>query len=312
MSAGVVVTGAAGFLGGHVVQALLRRGLRATGVDRRPRPHHLPGSRLHWLRTELTEGGGGLQQVLRDADAVLHLAGCPGVRDRTPDVELRRQRDNVEATAAVLAATPRATPVVVTSSSSVYGGSRWRRPCRESDELRPRGGYAASKVQVEALCARRAEAGGQVLVARPFTVAGERQRADMALSLWIDAARAGRPLHLLGSPERTRDITDVLDAAHALVRLAETGGVGIVNVGTGQAHTLAQLADAVCAAVDRDVPRVLEPAASEEVRHTLASTARLEALVGFVPVTDLPRLVARQAAAQPAAALLEPELEAVP
>lgn len=312
MSTGVVVTGAAGFIGGHVVEALLAHGLGVTGVDRHPRPDHLAQAPLHWVEAELTARDEALQQALRDADAVLHLAGCPGVRDRAPDVDLRRRRDNVHATATVLDATPRSTPVVVTSSSSVYGGSRWRRPCREEDPLRPRGGYAESKVQVEALCARRAEAGGQVLVARPFTVAGERQRPDMALSLWIDAARAGLPLHLLGSPDRTRDITDVLDVARALVRLAEVGGVGTVNVGTGQAHTLAELADAVCAAVDDDVPRVVEPAATEEVRHTLASTTRLQALIGFVPVTDLARLVARQAAAQPEPALLDQELEAVP
>ena len=311
MSTGVVVTGAAGFIGGHVVDALLARGLAVTAVDRHPRPAHLAQPRLRWLRTELTSGDEVLEQTLRAADAVLHLAGCPGVRDRAADVDLRRRRDNVEATAAVLRATPGATPVVVTSSSSVYGGSRWRRACAEDDDLHPRGGYAASKAEVEALCARRADAGGQVLVARPFTVAGERQRPDMALSLWIDAARAGLPLHLLGSPDRTRDVTDVLDAARALVRLAEVGGVGTVNVGTGEAHTLAELADAVCAAVDRDVPRVVEPAATEEVRHTLASTARLEALVGFVPVTDLARLVARQAAAQAAPAFVEPELEVV-
>lgn len=309
MSTGVVVTGAAGFVGGHVLEALVARGLPVTAVDRHPQPDHLDHAPVQWLQTELTSGDEDLSQTLSEADAVLHLAGCPGVRDRAPDVELRRRRDNVDAAAAVLDATPRTTPLVVASSSSVYGGSRWHRPCEEADELRPRGGYAVSKVQVEVLCARRAEAGGQVLVARPFTVAGERQRPDMALSVWIHAARSGLPLNLLGSPERTRDITDVLDAARALVRLVEVGGVGTVNVGTGHAHTLAELADAVCAAVGRDVPRVLGPAATEEVRHTLASTRRLEALVGFVPVTDLGALVARQAAAQAGPALLTPQLE---
>lgn len=312
MPTGVVVTGAAGFIGGHVVEALLRRGSAVTAVDREPRPGHLADRRVRWQRAELTAGGEALRQILRDAEAVVHLAGCPGVRDRAPDVELRRRRDNVDATAVLLDLVPPSTPVVVASSSSVYGGSRWRRPCTEGDALRPRGAYAASKVEVEAICSRRAETGGQVVVARPFTVAGERQRRDMALSLWIDAARAGLPLHLLGSPERTRDITDVLDAAEALVRLTEVGGVATVNIGTGQAHTLTELADAVCAAVDRDVPRVVEPAATEEVRHTLASTRRLQALVGLVPTTDLRQLVARQAAVQPAPVLRVPELEAVP
>ena len=124
------------------------------------------------------------------ADAVLHLAGCPGVRDDTPDVGRRRARDNVAVTGRVLAAVPAHVPVVVASSSSVYGGSAGA-PSEERDAVSPRGGYARSKVAVEQLCARRAAAGGQVTVVRPFTVVGEGQRPDMAVSRWIAAAEAG-------------------------------------------------------------------------------------------------------------------------
>lgn len=307
----VVVTGAAGFLGGHVVEALLTRGHHVLGVDRAPIPAHLRGpDGLGWLQQDLTAqphevDRALLAAALRCTDAVLHLAGCPGVRDAAADVEHRRQRDNVDATVAVLAQTPCATPVLVTSSSSVYGGSRWSRPSVEGDPLEPRGGYAASKVRAEKLCAQRRAAGGAVLVVRPFTLTGERQRPDMALARWIEAARAGRPLQVFGTPTRSRDITDVRQAAEALVRLAHraddwaTAGAA-VNVGTGQAHTLAALAEAVRTATDSDVPVVVEPAAPVEVRHTLADTRRLASLVGVVPHTDLAGLVARQVAARDA------------
>ncbi len=302
----VVVTGAAGFLGGHLVDRLLRQQTSVLGVDRQPVPDHLAGRPgLTWARTELTDplGREPVDEALRAAEAVWHLAGCPGVRDRAADVDRRRHRDNVQATAAVLAGTPLHTPLLLSSSSSVYGGSRSGRPCAESDLLDPQGGYAASKVRAERLCGDRAAAGGHVLVVRPFTVAGERQRPDMALSQWIDAARRERPLQLLGSPDRTRDVTDVRQVARALVDLARCGATGTVNLGTGRAHTLAALADAVCRAVGRDVPRVVRPAGSVEVRHTLADTARLERLVGWTPRTDLAELVVRQAAAQPDAVL---------
>ncbi len=301
----VVVTGAAGFLGGHLVDLLLRQQTSVLGVDREPVPAHLAGRPgLTWVRTELTDpvGRRPVDEALRAADAVWHLAGCPGVRDRAADVDRRRHRDNVAATAAVLTGTPPRTPLLVTSSSSVYGGSRSARPCAETDSLDPRGGYAASKARAERLCRDRAAAGGHVLVLRPFTVAGERQRPDMALSQWIDAARRDRPLLLLGSPERTRDLTDVRQVARALVDLARCGATGTVNLGTGRAHSLTALADAVCSAVGRDVPRVVRPVGPAEVRHTLADTARLERLVGWVPRTDLAELVARQVAAQPDAA----------
>lgn len=294
----VAVTGASGFLGGHLVLLLAASGERVVGIDRLPRPPHLLGlpGYIH-VEGELTAADEHVVTALREADAVMHLAGCPGVRDRAADVDHRRRRDNIHAIAAVFAATPLATPLVVATSSSVYGGSRANRPCREGDPLRPRGGYAASKAMVEQLCAARVAQGGATVAARPFTVAGERQRPDMALSTWIAATRAGEPLRLLGAPTRTRDITDVKDVARVLVALARGGATGPVNVGTGQAHTLTELADAVCAAVGRDVPRVVVPASAEEVSATLADTTRLQRLVGFVPRTDLPRLVARQAAA---------------
>ncbi len=303
MPTSVVVTGAAGFVGGHVVEQLLAQGARVVGIDRRSRPGHLTGltglTGLDWLRADLTAGDDRVVDALRSAVAVLHLAGCPGVRDTGPGVEHRRRRDNVDSTAAVLAATRPRTPLVVTSSSSVYGGSTTSRPCVETDPLAPRGGYARSKVDAERLCAVRRDAGGEVLVVRPFTVAGERQRPDMALARWIDAARSGEPLRLLGSATRTRDVTDVRQVATALVRLAR-GATGAVNIGTGTAYTLGALADAVCTAVGREVPRLVLPVDAVEVRHTLADTARLRRLAGFVPRTDLAALVARQVAAQPA------------
>jgi nucleoside-diphosphate-sugar epimerase len=305
-----VVTGAGGFVGGHLVQTLTAAGRRVFAVDRAECPAHLAGRPgVEYVTAELTSRDERVDTALCEAYEVFHLAGCPGVRDASTDVEWRRHRDNVLATAAVIAATPAATPLVVTSSSSVYGGARWHRPSREDDELHPRGGYAASKVAAERLCERRRAEGGRVLVARPFTVAGERQRPDMALARWIAAARAGLPLPLFGSPERTRDITDVRDVARCLAALAETGASGVVNVGTGRSHTLAELADAVCAAVGRDVPRLVVRAADEEVRDTLADTTRLHRLIGFGAVTRLADLVARQVAATRQSATEAPDVQ---
>lgn len=298
----VVVTGAAGFIGRAVTDLLLRRGERVVAVDRRPVPAR-PG--LVPLTADLLDGDDMVTAALVDADAVVHLAGCPGVRDARPDVAAHRHRDNVVATSHVLAAVPARTPVVAVSSSSVYGGATAGRRSAESDPLRPRGGYAESKAAMEAVCARRVAAGAQVVVARPFTVAGEGQRPDMALARWIAAARAGRPLTVLGSTDRMRDVTDVRQVARALVALAERGTPGPVNVGTGTGHRLGDLVAAVGTAVGREVAVRVRPAAAFEVPATLADPARLHRLVGFTPVTDLAALVARQAAATPVRAAAE-------
>jgi len=295
----VVVTGAAGFIGSRLVARLLRDGHRVVGIDRRPA---MPEGALA-LVGDLSRPDALIRAALAEADAVFHLAGCPGVRDRTPDVAARRLRDNVLAGEQVLTLARPGVPLVVASSSSVYGGTRRERgrdrPCAETDPLFPRGGYARSKVVLEQRCVRRAAAGGRVAVLRPFTVAGEGQRPDMALSRWIDAARRGEPLRVLGSPRRRRDVTDVADVVEAFVRAAERGATGVLNVGTGVGHRLSELADAVRAAVGADVPLVVEPVSAVEPPATLADTARCARTLGFVPVTDLAALVRRQAAAQP-------------
>ena len=160
----VVVTGAAGFLGRALVASLAVDGIPVVAVDRRPPPD---GPGVTALRADLLDRDPAVTEALRRADAVFHLAGRPGVRDTGAAADAARTRDNVHATAAVLATVPPGPPLVVTSSSSVYGGAAGR-PSRESDPLRPLGGYARSKVAVERLCAGR-----PVAVLRPFTVAGE-------------------------------------------------------------------------------------------------------------------------------------------
>ncbi|MGI8799643.1 MAG: NAD-dependent epimerase/dehydratase family protein [Pseudonocardia sp.] len=285
-----VVTGASGFIGRSLVRGLANRG-PVIAIDRLPGPHS-PG--VTTLNADLLDEDPAVRHALHGADVVFHLAGCPDVRDSRPDADSWRHRDNVLATAAVLAAVPAHVPVLMTSSSSVYGGSRRGRPCAEHHRLRPRGGYASSKVAAERLCRNRLRAGGAVTVVRPFTVAGEGQRPGMALSRWIAAALAGEPLRVLGSPDRTRDITDVRQVVEALLDLAAVAPGGVVNLGTGVGHSLGELIDAVARGVGTTVTVEVQPARRVEVEHTLADTTRLRQLIGWVPHTDLDDLVGRQ------------------
>lgn len=283
----VVVTGAAGFIGRHVVDELLGRGCRVVGIDRRPGAD---------VQADLIEDLNVLELLTRAA-AVLHLAGAGGVRRDGPDAEHIWWRDNVLVTEAVLRAVPLGVPLVVTSSSSVYGGTVFGRASREEDPLRPRGGYARSKVEVERLCRQRLDAGGAVAIARPFTVAGEGQRPDMALHRWLQSASRGEPLTVLGSLQRSRDVTDVRQVAYALAELAAREVTGTVNLGTGRSYTLAALVTAVEEVLGLPVTVQVKPAADGEVPSTLADTARCRQLLGIVPRTDLHDLVRRQAAA---------------
>jgi nucleoside-diphosphate-sugar epimerase len=291
----IVVTGAAGFIGRALVAALDAAGHRVVAVDRSPLPP--PSARSVPLRADLTAGTDEVRDALRSADAVFHLAGRPGVRDPHPAADLLRERDNVLATREVLRHVRSPVPLVVTSSSAVYGGSRGGRPCRETDPLRPLGGYARSKAAAEWLCAQRRLRGGLIAVARPFTVAGEGQRSDMALARFIAALRAGQPVVLHGSPDRTRDVTDVRDVVRALRGLADRGVCGPVNVGTSRPYSLAELVAAVSRGLGQPAAVVLRPAAPDDPPATRADTRRLRRLLGFQPRTDLDDLVRRQLAA---------------
>jgi nucleoside-diphosphate-sugar epimerase len=302
-----VVTGAAGFIGGHLVRDLTERGYRVTGIDREPTTegetsNHLTLDLAHPVRIS------GLAEIVATAQVVFHLAGRPGVRGGGRELAHQRHRDNVVATAHVLRTTSPDTHIVTTSSSSVYGGSSMRDgvliPSRETDPLRPVGDYALSKVLMERLCATRRESGGSISVIRPFTVAGERQRPDMAFAIWLNALQRGEPITLFGSGERSRDVTDVSDVVEGLIRAAETRVDSTVNLGTGVTHRLLDMARALLDVSGLDGDIVHAPVSTDDVGATLADTERCRELLGFVPETDLHAVLERvvSSAARPALA----------
>lgn len=301
-----VVTGVSGFIGGHLAAELIARGYRVTGIDRAPRSH--AETHCH-VTLDLANSPKitGLGQILASADVIYHLAARPGVRDCPPRLADLRHRDNVIATANVLAAAPPDTHVVAASSSSVYGGALLGNdgltPSKESDSVRPVGGYARSKVRMEELCAHHRDRGGSITVVRPFTVAGERQRIDMAFAIWLDALRQGKPIRIFGSGERSRDITDVRHVVQGLIRAAERRVAGTVNLGTGVGHRLSDMARALIDVTGLDGTVVYTPVATGDVSATLADTALCERLLGFVPVTDLHSVLERLVSAAPAPVL---------
>ncbi len=293
----IVVTGAAGFVGTHVLRLLVARGEQVVGIDRCP--VGVPG--VDAITTDLARGGPGpADDALHQADAVVHLAALPGVRAAglsPTELAHRRHLDNVGTVRRVLARVPATTPLVVASSSSVYGSGSAGRASRETDRPRPLGAYARSKLAVERHCTARAASGGLVTVVRPFTVAGEGQRPDMALDRWLRAAVQGRCLDVLGGLERSRDVTDVRQVAAAIVRAAERSPVGTVNLGTGRPRTLGELVEAVGTVLGLR-PRVrLLPRHTEEADGTWADTTRCRRWLDIQLETDLTALVARQAAA---------------
>lgn len=298
-----VVTGSTGFIGTHLVDELTATGYRVTGIDRQPAP---PRAGYEHMSFDLAISSyqRRVAEVVAESDVVFHLAARPGVRHEGTRVERMRERDNVVATRNLLSVTPPDVPVVAASSSSVYGGSRHGVASAEGDPLRPRGGYARSKLAMERICEERRARGGQVAVLRPFTVAGEGQRPDMAFSLWLEALRNREPIRIFGSERRSRDITDIRDVVEGFIRAGERRINETVNLGTGIGHSIVEMATTLVDVSGLQGEIVHHPVSAVEVDATRADTRRCRALLGFVPSTDLPGLLARQVEASVSARAL--------
>jgi len=227
----ILVTGAAGFIGSHLVERLLEVGHEVVGVDaftgyysRRRKERNLAQvageEGFHLVRGDLLDLE--LDGLLRGMDGVAHLAAESGVRASWGDDFPRYLERNVEATQRLLEALSGRSVerFVFASSSSVYGSVDG--PVKETARLRPASPYGLSKLAAEELVGLYArQRGVPATVLRYFTVYGPRQRPDMALARFISAAARGEPLRVFGDGSQTREMTYVSDVVDATVAALE-------------------------------------------------------------------------------------------
>lgn len=272
-----LVTGAAGFIGSHLVEHLRSAGHTVVGVDRRP------GADVQGDLLEMD-----LAPLLDRAEYVIHLAGQPGVRESW-DQFPAYSRGNIETTQRLLeAARGRALKkFVLASTSSVYGEAPM--PAKEDGPTLPVSPYGLTKLAAERLCDLYGRTAGIPWVAlRYFTVYGPRQRPDMAFSRWLAAALTGTPVKIYGDGGQLRDFTYVGDAVVATQRAALNPVVGMaINVGGGTAVTVRKAVRLIAAVTGRPVRLQYLPPAPGDMRETRADTTRLWQEVGFLPSTPL-------------------------
>ncbi|HVR69761.1 MAG TPA: NAD-dependent epimerase/dehydratase family protein [Vicinamibacteria bacterium] len=302
----VVVTGAAGFIGSHLSERLLREGHEVTGIDAfvdyYPRP--VKEKNLAACRAQpgfrLVEGALqdlDLPPLLEGARVVFHLAAQAGVRASWGREFELYTGHNVLATqrlleAAVLAGTPR---VVCASSSSVYGDSR-DMPLREDAACHPVSPYGVTKLAAEHLGQLYGRNHGLPVVSlRYFTVYGPRQRPDMAFHRFLKAARDGETIRVYGDGGQTRDFTYIEDIVAATRASADSGRPGCVyNVGGGERVSVNQVLGMVEQVTGRKPPVVREETQKGDVRDTFADTAAAGRDLGFRPTVPLREGLARE------------------
>jgi UDP-glucose 4-epimerase len=317
----ILVTGGAGFIGSHLVERLLAEGCRVTVIDdfSTGSPANLAAVRAD-PRLRVVEARvsacPGLGQLAAAADAVVHLAAAVGVElvVRSPIQTIRTNLDETEAILEAAAGHP--VPVLLASTSEVYGKSQ-RAEFREDDDLLigpphlGRWSYACSKLMDEFLALAYArERGLPVIVARLFNTVGPRQtgRYGMVLPRFIEAARAGQPLRVYGDGEQTRCFCYVADTVEALWRLLRCPAARgeVVNVGGTEEVSILELARRVITVLRSPSPIERVPYETayapgfEDMRRRRPALAKLERLTGFRPATPLDEIIRRTAGLAPA------------
>jgi UDP-glucose 4-epimerase len=293
----VLVTGGAGFIGSHVVAALLARGGQVTVLD------DLSTGRLENLpvdpRLRVVIGDVGdrrlVAEALRSCRRVVHLAAIASVQQSIDD-PVGTHRVNYEATLRLLDQAQRAgvERLVYASSAAVYGDAQTP-PVDEDGPLDPQTPYAIDKLMGEkALAFYRRVHGLSSVALRFFNVYGPRQRDDSpysgVISLFVRHLRRGEPVTVFGDGEQTRDFVFVEDVAHAVVELlwrASPPAATVLNVGSGRAASVLRLLDAVERTMGARIERRFAAARPGEVRHSAADVARLRHALGWTPSTAL-------------------------
>ena len=313
----IVVTGAAGFIGSHLVDRLLADGCDVVGVDSfedyYPRPYkeaNLVGARSSDRFSLLTDnllalangdgagdGKSRLVRLLADADCVVHLAAQAGVRASWGRSFRIYTENNVLATQLVLEASRAAgvPKLVYASSSSVYGDTD-QLPMREDANCRPVSPYGVTKLAGEQLCRLYYRNHGVPTVSlRFFTVYGPRQRPDMAFHIFLRALLEGRPLEIYGEGNQTRDFTFVSDIVEGIVLAMQGRDGAVYNLGGGSRVTLLEAIRTLASASGCKAQVKGESVQAGDVKHTWADLSLATDELGYAPQVLLDEGLRREA-----------------
>lgn len=291
-----MVTGAAGFVGSHLSEALTARGIEVVGVDTfiPYYPREIKESNLATLRTrsnfhfhETDLRTGELAPLLDGCDVVFHLAAMPGLMKSWSDFSLYNTC-NCDATLRLLEAA-RAVGLgqfIHVSTSSVYGKEATQ---GEDAKLQPFSPYGITKLAAENLCrAFESNFGLPVTILRYFSVYGPRQRPDMAYNILIRTLLTGGSFTMFGDGEQTRSNTFVSDCVKATILAADKRDAAlgqVFNVGGGEIVSLNEVIRRLEELTGKKVNIERKPPRPGDQKHTAANIEKAKTLLAYTPTT---------------------------
>lgn len=312
----VVVTGSAGFIGSHLVEAFARTGCNIVGIDNFDPFYAESAKRANVRASSRITHAAGVSYELIEADicdydamsavfkkhrpeGVVHIAAKAGVRPSIED-PVGYSRVNVLGTSVILDQAQRGgcSRIVVASSSSVYGNNQ-RVPFAETDDVnQPISPYAATKRSCEMIChAHHQLTRMPTACLRFFTAFGPRQRPDLAIAKFLDRISKREAIPFYGDGTTSRDYTfidDIVAGVMASYACIAKHGYRIWNLGGNDPVNLSELVKTVGQVVGQEPIIDRQPMQPGDVLRTWADLSRSKKELGFEPTTSLREGIERQ------------------
>ncbi|MBE6376529.1 MAG: NAD-dependent epimerase/dehydratase family protein [Lentisphaerae bacterium] len=313
----ILITGGAGFIGGHLTEALLKRGDEVVIADNfstgsRDNIFPVDGRCAEVVEMDIAKEAEKLRELIKNSDAVFHLAAAVGV-ELVVNEPIRTIQTNIDGSANVIkAAAEFDKRLFIASTSEVYGKSDNERFCENDDLLigspyHSRWSYACSKLLDEFyLMAYHQSAGLRGTIVRFFNTVGPRQtgKYGMVVPRFVAAAMQNQPLKVYGDGGQSRCFCHVFDVVRALLLLLDNDrSIGeVFNIGSDRLITIDELAKLVISELKSDSTIEYIPYTKayskgfEDMRRRKPSTEKLRSLVNWQPENSLEKIISDVAA----------------
>ena len=288
-----LVTGGAGFIGSHVVEALVEKGdvvvLDNLSFGNKENLSHISSERYTFIEGDIRKKE-DCDNAVKDVDVIIHLGALRAVAPSVDNPDAYFQ-NNVEGTRTLLESAVKAgvKKIVFASSSSVYG-DKVSFPTKEDDVVDPLSPYAETKLQTEKdLADFKREKGLDYVILRFFTVFGPRQdpksKYAMAIPIFINKLLNKEKPIIFGDGEQSRDFTYVKNVVQACILAAESEKANnqVFNVANGKNTSINALVKMLKEIIGVDIENIYEKGLSGESRQTFADISKIKEVLGYEP-----------------------------
>ena len=293
-----LVTGAAGFIGSHLCEALLEKGHDVVGLDafipyyprsvkERNLEHLLRRGRFQFIEADLRKDE--LSEAVSDCEVIFHLAAMAGLQKSWSDLALYSSCNILGTQQLLEAARYEGTPhFIQVSTSSAYGREATG---PETSSTAPCSPYGITKLAAEQLCfAYQDNFGLPVTILRYFSVYGPRQRPDMGYNILIRCLMQNKPFMKFGDGEQTRSNTYVADCVNATLLAFENRDAAlgeVFNVGGGEIVSLNSVINILEEITGKEAMIELRDPRPGDQQHTAANIEKIKTYLGYAPMTPV-------------------------